>query len=140
MSTDKRNLQQFRDGLQSEQEAEVWLEASQMVADQGNLDEARDLAQAAAQAEPDNPDAWLQLARLAQDPEEQKEHLNQVLALEPEHSQAQAEMDRLARQSPAVAAGSSTDRSRMWSWILGALAVVAGLLLIGVLVLGAIVG
>jgi len=138
MSTDKRNLQQFRDGLQSEQEAEIWLEASQMVADQGNLDEARDLAQAAAQAEPDNPDAWLQLARLAQDPEEQKEHLNQVLALEPEHPQAQAEMDRLARQSPAVAASSSTDRSRMWSWILGALAVVAGLLLIAVLVLGAI--
>ena len=134
MSADKPSLRQFQEGMEAEQPAELWLEASQTVARRGDVDEAVRLAQAAVEANPDSPDVWLQLAQLTQDPQERQAHIQRAVALDPENTQARAELE------PAQSSATDTrsDGKKVWSWVLGALAVIAALLVVATLLLAAV--
>jgi tetratricopeptide (TPR) repeat protein len=125
---------------------------------QGDVDEARRLLRAAVEADPGCVEGWLGLAWLAESTDERKENLERVLALDPDHSKARAELARLEtlssesdqeksarpEDSPGVPAPekqdsvSATSSRRRWvpylAW--GALAVLAVLLLVWVLVWG----
>ena len=116
MSREKQGLHRFRDAEEPRVEAEAQLEAAKILARQGSLDEARLLLRASIQADPGLADAWLQLAWLTQDPRERTAHLQQVLALEPEHVQAKAELARLqpAVEPPPTARKATTQRRRLW--------------------------
>jgi tetratricopeptide (TPR) repeat protein len=120
--------------MEAEQPAELWLEASQTVARRGDVDEAVRLAKAAAEANPDSPDVWRQLAQLTQDPQERQAHIRRAMALDPENAQARTELE--ADQSSPD--GTSSDGKKVWSWVLGALAVVAALLVVAMLLLAAV--
>jgi tetratricopeptide (TPR) repeat protein len=95
MSREKQGLHRFRDAVEPTVEAEAQLEAAKILSRRGNVDEARVLLRAAVQSDPGLVDAWLQLAWLAQDPRERLALLRQVLALDPEHPQAKAELAKL---------------------------------------------
>lgn len=134
MLTDKANLERFRDADPGVS-AQVSVEAARSLAQQGDLDEAARLLRAAVGVEPTCTEAWLGLAWLAETPQEREQLLRQVLALEPEHDKAQAELARLqhaAGSEPAT--GRSRNRIRRWLW--GLLVLPVGLLLIVFLVWG----
>jgi tetratricopeptide (TPR) repeat protein len=104
MSREKQGLHRFRDAVEPTVEAEAQLEAAKILSRRGNWYEARVLLRAAVQSDPGLVDAWLQLAWLAQDPRERLALLRQVLALDPEHAQARAELAKLqpaSEPSPA---------------------------------------
>ncbi|NIV40279.1 MAG: tetratricopeptide repeat protein, partial [Anaerolineae bacterium] len=126
----------FRDAEEPTAEAQAQLEAAKVLARQGSLDEARLLLHASTQADPGLVDAWLQLAWLAQDPEERIVYLHQVLALEPDHAQAKAELARLepAVEPPLVVEKAPRRRGRLWFLIL--LVVLALLALVALLLWG----
>ena len=134
MSVDKPSLRQFQEGIEVEQPAELWLEASRTVARRGDMDEAVRLAHAAAEADPDSTDVWLHLADLSPDVEERQRYLQRASALDPDNAQAQAEQD----PSPSSPSGSNADGKRVWSWVLGALSIVAVLLVVATLLLSAV--
>lgn len=132
--------------------------AARTAARQGDVDEARRLLRAAVKADPECVEGWLGLAWLAESTDERKGNLERVLALDPGHVKAQAELARLEALSseavpaddagpndspsePAPAEQDSTPVTSSWkrwapylAW--GALAVLAVLLLAWVLVLG----
>jgi tetratricopeptide (TPR) repeat protein len=120
MSREKQGLHRFRDAEEPRAEAQAQLEAAKILARQGSLDEARLLLGASIQADPGLADAWLQLAWLTQHPQERTAHLLQVLALEPEHAQAKAELARLqpAVEPPPAAGKASKGRGRLWFLVL----------------------
>ncbi len=68
VSRDKVGLQRFREADDPGGQVQAWLEASRLAAQQGRLDEARQLACRAVEMDSGSVEAWLQLARLAHDP------------------------------------------------------------------------
>lgn len=102
MPSHRLDLHRFRQADDPDIQAQVRLEASQIAARQGNLLEARRLLQSAVQVKPDCTEAWLRLAWLAEEPQERQALLRRVLALEPGHRQAQAEMARLQSLRPQI--------------------------------------
>jgi tetratricopeptide (TPR) repeat protein len=136
MSREKQGLHRFRDADEPTAQAQARLEAAKVLARQGSLEEARLLLRASTQADPGLVDAWLQLAWLAQDPEERVVYLHQVLALEPDHAQAKAELARLelAVEPPLVLEKAPRRRGRLW--FLTLLIVLALLALLALLLWG----
>jgi tetratricopeptide (TPR) repeat protein len=129
MSTRRPDLHRFRDGDDARQKNQARLEASRTLARQGNLDDARRLLRSVVQSEPGCVEAWLGLAWLTSDGREREQLLRRVLDLEPDHAQAQGELDRLRRGS-----GSSEGVARanpVWTrrWVLGLLVLAAAFLL-----------
>jgi tetratricopeptide (TPR) repeat protein len=99
MSIDKRSLQRFQNREDSGEQAQVWLEASQIAAREGNLNEARHLLRAALKEDPGQTEAWLGLAWLAENRRERELLLQRVLRLEPGNTKARSELDRLQQIS-----------------------------------------
>lgn len=130
------SLQRFRNAENAREEAQVWLEASQISAQRGNLDEARSLLRDAVEADPDCAEAWQRLAQLAEEPREREALLQQVLALEPEHAQARAELARLRVPAPPSPATPGVSPKRTRRWALGALVLVVALLVLALLAWG----
>lgn len=95
------HLQRFREQHPAGQ-VQVWLDAARLAARRGDAEAARHLLRSAAQADPTCVEAWLRLAWLTPDPTERRALLRRVLALQPGHSQARAELDRLERHPDAV--------------------------------------
>ena len=116
MSREKQGLHRFRDAEEPTTEAQTQVEAAKVLARQGSLEEARLLLHAATQADPGLADAWLQLAWLTQDSQGRAAHLQQVLALEPEHTQATTELARLepVAEPPLIVETAPQGRSRPW--------------------------
>lgn len=135
MATDRLGLQRFQKKGDSSKDAEVWLEASQITARRGDLNEARHLLRAALQANADYVEAWLRLAWLAGDRREREALLRRVLELDPGHAQAQAELRRLS-QPPRSSTSAKADRRRVGPWALSLLVLAAGLLLVAMLLWG----
>jgi tetratricopeptide (TPR) repeat protein len=155
MSTNRLDLQRFRDRDEPGEQAWLSLETSRIAARQGNLDEARRLLRATVRADPRCAEAWLGLAWLARDRQQREAFLHRVLELEPGHIQAGKELARLqASRQPegsakrAVAAkgapprtksagGDATSRSRQRRrWLLVLAAIAAGVLITAMLALG----
>lgn len=115
MSREKQGLHRFRDAVEPTAEAEAQLEAAKVLSRRGNVYEAGVLLRAAVQSDPGLVDAWLQLAWLAQDPRERLALLRQVLALDPEHPQAKAELAKLqpASEPPPAPAQAPKGRTRL---------------------------
>jgi tetratricopeptide (TPR) repeat protein len=131
----RRGLQRFRDGDDPDAQARLRLEASRIVARQGDLGEARRLLQDAVRMDPGCTEAWLHLAWLTKDRRERRAFLRQVLALEPGHVQAQAELARLEHSSDSrrsARAGGGQDHR----WALAVLVLAAVLSLTALLVWG----
>jgi tetratricopeptide (TPR) repeat protein len=136
ISSNKSSLQRFREADDPGQQAQAWLEAGRLAVRQGNLDEARRLLRSAVRADPDCAEAWLQLAWLTEQPQQRKALLEQVLALEPNHMQAQAELARLDA-SPSPPAAVRRRSGRQWQrWMLALLVLAAGLALAALLAWG----
>ena len=136
MSREKQGLHRFLDAEEPAAEAQTQLEAAKVLARQGSLDEARLLLRASIQADPGLADAWLQLAWLTEDKQERAAHLHQVLALEPEHAQAKAELARLesVADPPPETERAPQGRGRLWLLVL--LIVLALLALLTILLWG----
>lgn len=143
MSEGKIDLQRIRNADRPAGQAQLWLDASQIVGRQGDAEAARRLARAAADADPGCVEAWLRLADLTDEPAEQEACLRRVLDLEPGQVQAQAALARLQRPAAADALPAETrpesgraarkgasSATRHWT--------LAGLLLVAVLFLGAV--
>jgi tetratricopeptide (TPR) repeat protein len=129
-------LQRFRNAEKPENQAQVWFEAGRLAAGQGNMEEARRMLRSAVQDDPDYTGAWLQLAWLTEDPQERVMLLRQVLALEPDHAGAQAEMERLEASSVLPDAPSQPSDHRLRRWGLALLVLAAALFLVILLVWG----
>lgn len=124
MSSGKLDLQRFRDGDDPSKEAQVWVEAGQILFQQGNADEARSLLHAAVEVDPSYADAWRQLASLALDEQEQEPLLRRVLALKPG-----------LVGSPA---GTRLSKKQRWRWALGLLGLTVLLLLVMFVIWGSV--
>jgi tetratricopeptide (TPR) repeat protein len=129
MAGNRRGLQRFRDGEDPGEQARLRLEASRIVARQGDLDEARRLLHKAVWIDPGCVEAWLQLAWLTNDRRERRALLRQVLALEPGHVRAQAELARPAQslRSPRKARVGG-GQHRRWALTLLVLAILVSLM------------
>jgi tetratricopeptide (TPR) repeat protein len=136
MARERLELHRFRDAEDAGEQAQVWLEAVQILSRNGNSSEARRMLRSALKGDPDNTQAWLWLAQLSQDRREREALLRRVLALEPEHSQARADLARLqeAADQPVRA---KPQRMRLWRWVLG-LMILAVSLLVAFLVWGSV--
>jgi tetratricopeptide (TPR) repeat protein len=130
ISRGKQGLHRFRDAEQPTAKAGAQLEAARVLARQGSLDEARLLLRAAVQTDPGLADAWLQLAWLTPDPRERAALLRQVLTLEPEHAQAQAELARLHPTAERPPGAEKAPAVRRPPWFLVALVLLALLALV----------
>jgi tetratricopeptide (TPR) repeat protein len=136
MPGDRPDLNRFREGTDSNKEAQIQLEAGRVVARQGAFVEARRMFRAAAEADPNCTEAWLQLAWLASDPNERKMFLRRVLILEPNHAQAQAELEKMERSPQTGDKEPPPAGRRGHPWLLVVLVLVAGLILSAVLIWG----
>jgi tetratricopeptide (TPR) repeat protein len=137
MPTGKRNLYRFRERQDSSEEGQVWLEAGQIAAQQGDLGEARHLLHAAIQADPNCTEAWLGLAWLAEDRRGRERCLRRVLDLEPAHAKAQLELARLAKPAQSQPIPSSErNMAQLRPWLLALLTLAAVLGLAAILVWG----
>jgi tetratricopeptide (TPR) repeat protein len=129
-------LHRFRNAESPESQAQVLLEAARIAARQGNLEESRRLLRSAVQDDPDCTEAWLQLTWLTEEPQKRKTLLRQVLALQPDHVQAQAEMHRLEAASAPPDAPQQAGDHRIRRWALTLLVLAAALSLAALLVWG----
>jgi tetratricopeptide (TPR) repeat protein len=129
-------LHRFRNAASPESQAQVWLEAGRIAARQGNLEEARRLLRSAVQDDPSCTEAWLQLAWLTEEPHKRKALLRQVLALQPDHVQAQAEMHKLEASSAPPDAPQPSGDHRIRRWVLTLSVLAAALFLAALLVWG----
>jgi tetratricopeptide (TPR) repeat protein len=156
MSTNRLDLQRFRDRDDPGEQAWLLLETSRIAARQGNLDEARRLLRASVRADPRCAEAWLGLAWLARDRPQREAFLRRVLELEPGHAQASAELARLqGPHQPKGSAGRASAKAalpetrsagggaasgarspHLRRWLLVLAAVAAGMLLLAILALG----
>ncbi|MGQ9598817.1 MAG: L,D-transpeptidase family protein [Anaerolineae bacterium] len=127
-------LQRFR-GENPDEQARFRLEAGRLMVRQGDLDHARQLFWEAVQLDRGCAEAWLQLAWLTPDRQEREALVRQVLALEPGHLQAQAELARLQPPS-ALPRVRPTNPSRRWFWVLALLILAVGFLGIALLIVG----
>jgi tetratricopeptide (TPR) repeat protein len=114
----------------------VWLEASRITAEQGNLDEARSLLRHAVAVDPDCAEAWQRLADLAEEPREREALRRQAWALEPNHARARAEAGRLHVPAPPPSATPGVAPKRTGRWVLGASVLVGALLVLALLAWG----
>jgi hypothetical protein len=116
MQDDERDM----DGLtvrpvrtaEDEGQAPTWLSMGREAARQGQPQRARRYFLWATTADPTCVDAWLWLAWVSTEPDERRTYLRRVLALEPTHTQARAEMAKLA---PASRSG--RDAGRLFGWV-----------------------
>lgn len=131
MPGDRSSLQRFEKELRSGEKAQIWIEASQIAEQQGDTSEARRLLRAAVDADPACVEAWLRLGLMEQDPQERARIFRQVLTLEPENPQAQAELSLLQAQEPDDSNSAPVLRS-----VLAVLTLVASLALLAILVWG----
>jgi tetratricopeptide (TPR) repeat protein len=136
MSSKRLGLRRFQAGDDPGKQAQVWLEASRIVARKGQPDEARHLLRAAVQVDPGCTEAWLQLAWLARDPRERVALLRQVLHLEPGHVQARVALAHLQPSSDYPAKTTVADRRQARPWALALLTLVTGLCVLVLLVWG----
>jgi tetratricopeptide (TPR) repeat protein len=136
MASERSGLQRFRNAKDLDQQAQVWLEAGQLLSKNSDAGEARRMLRAALEHAPDNTQAWLWLAQLSQDQREREVLLRRVLTLEPEHPQARAELARMqgALEQPAVV---NSKRRRLVRWFLG-LAILVAALLVALLLWGSV--
>ena len=114
----------------------MWLEASRISAERGNLDEARSLLRRAVKADPGYSEAWQRLSELAESPRERDVLLNQVSALESKPAQPWAGAGRLHVPAPALPAAPGGAPKRTRRWVLGAIVLVAALLVLALLAWG----
>ncbi|MGD8623495.1 MAG: tetratricopeptide repeat protein [Anaerolineae bacterium] len=128
MTRRKPGLDRFRQTDNGRKEAEIHLEAGRMMVRQGAIEEARRLFRAAIDVDPSCADAWVQLARLADDPAGRRKMLQHVVALEPDNTRARAELARLEQPARPQRGG-----SRLRTWLLGLLVLAAGLLAAGLI-------
>ncbi|MFN2291560.1 MAG: L,D-transpeptidase family protein [Anaerolineae bacterium] len=139
MASAGTSLNRFREAEDARKRALLQVDAGRRLARQGNLSGARRLFGQAVETDPTCTTAWLQLAWVTKEPRQRKAFLRRVLALDPEHPQAAAELARLRRLREA-----ETDRrpSREWHllrpWMWALLIVLALLFLGAALVLGPI--
>jgi tetratricopeptide (TPR) repeat protein len=136
MPRHRLDLERFRSADDPAIEAQIQLEASQIAARRGDMQEARRLLRAAVRARPDYAEAWLRLAWLTEDRQERKALLRRVLALDPDHPQARAEMRRLQRAPDHSTADAKRSKRPIRLWVLGVLVVAAALALGAILVWG----
>jgi len=139
MSRARPDLQRFRDAEDQRVQAQALLDASQTLAQQGDVEQARRLAQSAVRADPGYAEARFQLALLTQDPGERKALLQRVLDLEPGHARAQSELAQY--QVPAPGPEAPPPRKgprRTLVWILVAGVFVALLALVSLFLWGPI--
>ena len=136
MVRERLELHRFRDGEDPGKQAQVWLEAVQILSRNGDAGEARRMLRSALELDPDNTQAWLWLAKLSQDRREREALLRRVLALEPGHPQARAELARL-QGAPDQRAGTRPQGMRLLRWVLG-LMILAVTLLVAFLVWGSV--
>jgi tetratricopeptide (TPR) repeat protein len=139
MASGGTGLNRFRGAEDARKRALLQVEAGRRLARQGNLDAARRLFRQAVETDPACTTAWLQLAWVTKEPRQRKALLRRVLALEPEHSQAAAELARLRRLREAEAVHQPSPEWRLirpWMW--GVLIVLALLFLGAALVWGPI--
>ncbi len=132
MSGDRSSLEHVQKGFNHVEKAQIWLEASQIAAHQGDLVEARRLLQAAIEADPTCAEAWFRLGQMEEDPQERARFFRQVLAFEPENPQAQAELSLLESSH----APDDSDLAPTLRSILAVLTLVASLALLAILVWG----
>lgn len=64
----------------------------------GDLAEARRLLEQATETEPDNIEAWLELAGVVESPQAKRDCFARVLALDPDHAAARAGLERIEQK------------------------------------------
>jgi tetratricopeptide (TPR) repeat protein len=136
MARERFELHRFRDAEDLGEQAQVSLEAAQILSRNGNSGEARRMLRSVLEGDPDNTQAWLWLAQLSQDRREREASLRRVLTLEPEHPQARAELARL-QGAPDQPAKARPQRMWLWRWVLG-LMILAVTLFVALLVWGSV--
>jgi len=137
MSRDRPDLRRFQGAEDPREQAQAWLDASQVLAQQGDVNQARRLVQSAVRADPGYAEARFQLALLTHDTSERKALLRRVLDLEPDHARAQAELAQY--QVPAPGAQPPPRKAapkRTLRWVLVALALVALVALVSLFLWG----
>jgi tetratricopeptide (TPR) repeat protein len=133
MSSHNQGLRRFRDTRDPRPQALAYLEAGKRLMREGDMYQARRLLRAAVETDPYCADAWLQLAWLAPNPRSRRVLLRRVLAVEPDHRAARAEMERLQAMYPHPgSARVQKRRNGFRRWLLACL-VVAALLALGAL-------
>jgi tetratricopeptide (TPR) repeat protein len=130
------SLQRFRDAETAPKGAQVWLEASRISAEQGNLDEARSLLRQAVEADPECAEAWQRLAELAEEPREREALRRRALAVEPKAARARSGPGRLHVPAPPPPATPRVTPRRTGRWVLGASVLVGALLVLALLAWG----
>jgi len=131
MASGGTSLNRFREAEDARKRALLQVDAGRRLARQGNLDAARRLLRQAVETDPTCTTAWLQLAWVTKEPRQRKALLRRVLALDPEHAQATAELARLRRLREAEADHRPSPKRRLlqpWTW---ALLIVLALLFLG---------
>jgi tetratricopeptide (TPR) repeat protein len=134
MARERFGLHRFRDAEDPGEQAQVWLEAVQILSRNGDSEEARRMLRSVLEDDPDNTQACLWLAQLSQDRREREALLRRVLELEPEHAQARAELARL-QGAPEQSVKAKPQRMRLWRWVLS-LMILAVTLLVALLLWG----
>lgn len=89
-------------------ETQRWLAEGIAKAQAGHVAEARDLLLRVVERDERNTQAWLWLAGVVGNPEDQRIALENVLALEPDNAAAQAGLDWLEKQASIAPADKST--------------------------------
>lgn len=139
MASGGTSINRFREAEDARKRALLQVDAGRRLARQGNLEAARRLFRQAVETEPSCTTAWLQLAWVTKEPAQRKALLRRVLALDPDHAQAAAELARLRRLREAEAGQRPAARRhllRPWMWAV--LIVLAMLFLGAALVMGPI--
>ncbi|MCL7454860.1 MAG: L,D-transpeptidase family protein [Anaerolineae bacterium] len=136
MASDGSGLNRFRDAEDARKRALLQVEAGRRLARQGALQAARRLFRQAVEIDPSCTPAWLQLAWVTQETRERKALLRRVLALEPEHAQAAAELARLRRLREGEAAQGPSRKWHLRPWVWATLIIMALLFLGAALIWG----
>ena len=121
MASAGTSLNRFREAEDARKRALLQVDAGRRLARQGNLGGARRLFGQAVETDPTCTTAWLQLAWVTPEARQRKAFLRRVLALEPEHPQATAELARLRRLREAEMDQQPSRKRRLlqpWMWAL----------------------
>ncbi|MBN1660888.1 MAG: L,D-transpeptidase [Anaerolineae bacterium] len=126
MSGHNQGLRRFRETRDPRPQALAYLEAGKRLMREGDIVQARRLLRAAVETDSYCSEAWLQLAWLAPNPRSRRVLLRRVLAVEPEHRAARAEMARLQVMYPNEGrVPVRRQRNAAGPWLLALLAIVA---------------
>jgi len=88
-----------KEGEMSSGEVDTLITFGQMALEQGWYDKAREYFQQAIVLNAHSEEAWLQLAKLADEREQALACLDKVLSINPENVEARRRIDRLRRQT-----------------------------------------